>query len=131
MKLLKDIDYTKEDLVEMCHFDKLPTDEEIIKYFELTGEVVICKSDFWHDESEDCDEFFFYCGPSIGNGCVSDTIFIDGYLSVMEMSLDIKLWIQASENFHEIVVNTKEEANEIFDRIKEYIKRDYELDEEL
>jgi hypothetical protein len=131
MKLLKDIDYTKEDLVEMTHFEKIPTDEEIIDLYELTGEVMICKGDKWLDESEDCDEFFFYCGPSIGNGCVSDTIFIDKYLSVMAMSLDIKLYIQASENFHEILVSTKEEANEIYDRIKEYIKKDYELDEEL
>ena len=71
------------------------TAEEFMDDYELTGDIMMAKGDWEGD-----DDFPFYCGPSIGNGNVSDSIHIDGYLKKLCNELDIPCDIGAAENYH-------------------------------
>jgi hypothetical protein len=129
MKLLEILEPTKEELIADGSLPKNATDEDMFDKYELTGKIHIGKDINWN-EYDKYNGKCFYCGPEIDVHGLSDSIYISHFMEVMKLSLGIELYIDASENSHELKTQSVEEADVIYERIKTYISERYEIYEE-
>jgi hypothetical protein len=113
-----------EDWEELMDEYECESFEDLKKELELTGELMIAKGQNWGYSYD------FYCGPSIGNGCVSDTAYIEcNYFNSIIKELNAKIDIHVAENYHTILnVDTDKEADEIFDNLKNRLSNDFPID---
>lgn len=129
MKIIDIVPEWKEICKDFGVSDK--TEKDFMDYFELNGEIMMRKEfhvnyGFGHIEAD----FEFYCGPSIGDGCVSDSVYIDSYLQKICKDLNIKCDIGVAENYHtlRIVGDNKDLAEGNFNKIKDRISQDFKVD---
>ena len=120
------------DWKEMCEdFEVEPnTLEGFMEFFELTGDIMLEKCG-WNDVRFDGDiDFNFYCGPSIGDACVSDSVYFNDYLKNIFKELEINYdGLDAAENYHMFTdITDVEVADELFEKIKSCIEKDFKID---
>jgi len=120
------------DWREVCEDFEVETDtfEGFMEHFNLTGEMMIAKSEDWgHPDYEDELNFHFYCGPSIGHGSVTDSIYFPNYLDDICKELDIKCDFYIAESYHSLInIDSIAECNEVFEKLKARIEQDIEID---
>ena len=97
------------------------TKERFMEYFELNGKVCLVNQ-FYEDD------FGFYCGPALDYNAVSDSIYLGNYLNKICSELEINCDLYAAENYHIFMTHDPEEANLWFEKLKERISIDFELD---
>lgn len=100
----EEMDFLREE-------DGVETYEDFIKHFDIIeNEIFIMKSPDWGINGYgDGIQYHFSCGPSIGDECVSDSIYIDWYIEQVVERAGFKNMVetQLSENYHGMnVVNT-------------------------
>ena len=115
-----------EDIIDNLHMhlQQYNTFQDFYKSYDLNGKITIVKSDIWDE-----DDFSFYCGPSIGDGDVSDIVFIDEYVQKLCEELNIDVNIGIAENMHSFNTTNKKMANKYFQLLKNRIKKDFKIDE--
>ena len=99
----------KEQLEELKEDYELDSDEEVLEYFELNGEIMLSKNN-WENNT-----YQFHCGPSIGNGCVSDSVFICDYLEtkLKQIGLLRNCDLNIAENYHMFRFDNIEDADKV------------------
>ena len=125
------LDVIHEDWEEVKEdFDiKSYTVEEFIEYFELTGKLMLEKSECWGEAYYDKVNLDFYCGPGIGDGCVSDCLYFNNYLKDICKELDISCDLDIAENYHRLILDSTNDGDIAFDKIKTRIEQDFEIEE--
>lgn len=111
-----------EEMLADDSFGEELTYQEMLEQYDLVeNEIMISKAE-WNEDGK----FYFYCGPSIGNGYVSDSIFIDGYIVAVANRYGFadKMDIQLAENFHGFMCETEEDANQMYVSLIEGFKED-------
>lgn len=113
-------DYLEKNEIKPEHHEK------ILKENDLSGEMFFAKGECWSVK----DDFNLCCGPATTDEALADSIYTDEYLEEIVKELQIpedKIWIGASENTHEINVESKKEANEIYKKLKKRIEKDFDI----
>lgn len=82
--------------------------------------------DDWPNHIDD-GYFSFYCGPENELGYLSDCAFINDYLLRLMKELEISLDVDIAENVHAVLVDTKAEAIEVYNKLYLRIKQDFEI----
>ena len=120
------------DWKEMCEDFEIEADtfEEFMKEFELTGDIMLEKCGWDWTCFDGSVDFAFYCGPSIGDACVSDSVYFNDYLKNIFKELDLNPdGLDAAENYHMLIGLTDVKiADEIFEKIKTRIEQDFNID---
>lgn len=106
------------------------TFQDFMNDFDFTGEIMIGKAEKWNEHDRAAGMTFeFYCGPSIGDGYVSDTVRIDGYVQKICDELNLDAEIGAAENYHWFNTNDLSTANKMYTKLKRRIAKDFPIDE--
>tara|TARA_R110000772_G_scaffold64185_1_gene143531 strand:- start:1771 stop:2172 length:402 start_codon:yes stop_codon:yes gene_type:complete len=129
MKITDVMHETWEEIFDYNELEGERTIENFMDYYELDGKFMMGRlfEDYDGDIRTD-----FHCGPSVGDGCISDSIYTDGYLNrIICKELNINCDVGAWENGH-CLMNMKslEEGQLAYDRIRERISQDFEVIDE-
>jgi hypothetical protein len=104
------------------------TYEDWIKHYDIIeNEIMIMKSPDWGMEGYNNElEYHFSCGPSIGDECVSDSIFIDWYIEQVaeRAGYKDKVETQLSENYHGLNIDNTYDAEMIYQALIDGFKQD-------
>jgi hypothetical protein len=103
------------------------TYDDWVKHYDMDGRIMIMKSPDWGMEGWDGrNDYHFACGPSIGDECVSDSIYIDWYIEdvIKRQGLPNMIETQLAENYHGVNVGNDADANKIYDLLIKGFKED-------
>jgi hypothetical protein len=103
------------------------TEERFIEHFELNGKMVMNPEGI--QEEYGGVGFNFSCGPAEDYNCMSGVYISEEYLGGICKDLNIEIFLHDAENYHRLEgAKSFEEAMEQFNRIKERISQDFEID---
>ena len=130
MKIINIVTDWKETFEDHSEGEEI-TEENFMDLFELNGKMMIHKEfEMKYGMCTVHVDANFYCGPSIGDDCVSDCIYTDDYLNKICIELGISCDVGLAENYHCFteVSGNESLANMTFNRLVKRISKDFEVE---
>ena len=92
------------------------------KMKELTGRIFMSHKDHEYETRE--KKLFFDCGPEVEMNALSDSVYIYDYLKTLAERLGINLYAGEAENLQSIKADSKEEAYQQYELLKQTMIND-------